>query len=164
MRTPNPAFERMRRYGASCSASLGAVHRSTSTVGVIFRRRRATSPTSSLGQRDMANHTPPHLLGLIDRGRAESEQSYCYDDLDRCNLCGADLARLGYVIDGEVKGTPQVAVPDGTTMGQWAYMCPTCFAKRGVGVKWGSGQLYERQNDGQWLLVGGFQARLGDDA
>lgn len=108
--------------------------------------------------------TPLHLQHLIDRDRAREEQVYCSDALDRCNLCGASLARLGYVIDGEVKETPQISVPDGTTMGQWAYMCPTCFAKRGVGVQWGKGQLYERQSDGQWFQVGGFQPQSADDA
>lgn len=108
--------------------------------------------------------TPLHLRSLIDRNRATKEQSYCYDHLDRCNFCGADLARLGYVIDGEVKGTSQIGLPDGTTVGQWAYMCPDCFAKRGVGVKFGTGQLYERQRDGQWMLVAGFQPHGNDDA
>jgi len=93
---------------------------------------------------------------LIDRERAEHDQAFCYDDLDNCNLCARELAPIGYVIDGEVKGTPQMTVHDGSTVGQWAYMCPACFSELGVGVKWGRGQLYERQPDGQWLMVGGF--------
>ena len=112
----------------------------------------------------MVRHTPPHLLQLVERRRAEEEQSFCYDELETCNLCGANLVSLGYVIDGEVKATTTVAVPDGTSMGQWAYMCPSCFAQHGVGVKWGSGQLYELQEDGQWLLVGGFQPCHNGDA
>lgn len=107
---------------------------------------------------------PSHLNGLLNRERAEGEQNFCYDDLDVCNLCGRELAPFGYVIDGEVKGTPQTAIPGGSTVGQWAYMCPSCFSRRGVGVKWGAGQLYERQPDGEWLMVGGFSPEDSDDA
>ena len=112
----------------------------------------------------MPINTPPGLVGLIDRARATVEQAYCAEQLEQCNLCGAALDPIGYAIDGEVRGTPQISVPSGATMGEWAYMCPTCFAKRGVGVRWGTGQLYERQSDGEWLLVGGFQPIDADDA
>ena len=47
-------------------------------------------------------------------------------------------------------------VPDGTSMGQWANMCAGCFQARGVGVVWGSGQLYERTPNGTWLMMAGF--------
>ena len=38
--------------------------------------------------------------------------------------------------------------------GPWGCMCATCFGKAGGRIGWGSGQLYERDNEG-WRLVGG---------
>jgi len=96
------------------------------------------------------------LEALIDRDRAERDLQHCLDTLSLCNLCAKELSHERFVIDGEVKGTPQVSIPDGTSVGQWAYMCQTCYARRAVGIAWGTGQLYERTPDGYWLLVPGF--------
>jgi hypothetical protein len=92
---------------------------------------------------------------LIDRQRAERNPQYCLDVLDLCNLCGKSLAGERFVIDGEVKGTPQIEAFGGATMGQWAYMCGACFVTRGAGIAWGKGQLYEQAKIGEWLLVAG---------
>lgn len=46
---------------------------------------------------------------------------------------------------------------DGITKpsGTGAYMCPRCYHLHGVGIGWGIGQLYLRENN-RWLLVAGF--------
>ena len=95
------------------------------------------------------------LEAMIDRDRAESEQEYCLDDLDFCNLCGKNLTDVRFVIDGEVRETNHVKLPNGDSVGQWAYMCSSCFSIRGVGLRWGKGQLYEQISLGEWLRVAG---------
>jgi hypothetical protein len=66
------------------------------------------------------------------------------------------MANQRFLVDGEANGTMQVEIPGGRLMGQWSYMCEDCFINRGVGIKWGSGQLYERQAGDLWVMVGGF--------
>lgn len=95
------------------------------------------------------------LEAMIDRDRAEREQEYCLDELDFCNLCGKSLANERFVIDGEVRETSQVKLPSGDSMGEWAYMCSSCFTKQGVGIRWGKGQLYEQISRDEWLRVAG---------
>ncbi len=96
------------------------------------------------------------LARVIDRVRAEREQVYCLDDLDRCNLCGKSFDTESFIVDGEVKATPQTMLPNGSSVGQWAYMCIDCFLNRGVGIGWGHGQLYEKTSDNEWLQIAGF--------
>lgn len=96
------------------------------------------------------------LKETADYLRAQSDPQYCLDEVPNCNLCGRDMASARFMIDGEVKGTPQTSLPNGASAGQWAYMCATCFNVHGVAIKWGRGQLYERNSGGEWLLVGGF--------
>lgn len=103
------------------------------------------------------------LEAMIDRERAEREQEYCLDDLDFCNLCGKSLVKERFVIDGEVTETSQVTLPNGDGVGQWAYMCSSCFAKRGVGIRWGKGQLYEQISQGEWLRVAGGPIEGNDE-
>lgn len=95
------------------------------------------------------------LEAMIDRDRAEREQEYCLDDLDFCNLCGKNLTDVRFVIDGEVCETDHVTLPTGDSVGQWAYMCSSSFSKKGVGIRWGKGQLYEQISLGEWLRVAG---------
>lgn len=40
--------------------------------------------------------------------------------------------------------------------GEWTCMCAVCFADFDSEVGYGQGQLYQRQPNGDWLLVGGF--------
>lgn len=100
---------------------------------------------------------------MIDRNRAEEEQEYCLDDLDFCNLCGKSLANERFVIDGEVRETSQIRQSDSVGMGQWAYMCSSCFEKRGVEIRWGKGQLYEQISKGEWLRVAGGPIKGEDE-
>ena len=106
----------------------------------------------------MQSEIETQLEAMIDRDRAELNQEYCLDLLDLCDLCGKRLKKERFVIDGEVKGTPEIMLPNGGNMGEWAYMCGICFSKRGVGVGWGRGQLYEQTSIGEWLQVAGFPA------
>ena len=96
------------------------------------------------------------LSQLVDHDRALKSPDYCHDNPEFCDLCGGSLRDAEFLVDGEVTDTSQIATPDGGSMGQWAYMCASCFAARGVAVAWGRGQLYQRQTDGSWLLVAGF--------
>ena len=102
------------------------------------------------------------LEKLIDRERADQKQQLSAESPTRCDLCPKSFSAERFFVDGEVKGTPQIPVPDGTSMGQWANMCPECFQARGVGVVWGAGQLYERMPNGTWLMLAGFAPQKND--
>jgi hypothetical protein len=64
---------------------------------------------------------------------------------DACDICGRHLDQATMMVDGVRKDT-----------GEWACLCAVCFADVGSGVRYGQGQLYQRQSSGNWLLVGGF--------
>ncbi len=99
------------------------------------------------------------LEKLVDErraARAEQEGLICYDSPELCNLCGTSLMQHSFLVDGEAKDTPQTSVPGHRSVGQWAYMCGACFVKRGVGVGWGTGQLYRRNAEKVWIMVAGF--------
>ena len=93
---------------------------------------------------------------FIEVEKAKNDPQFNLDSPEACDLCGTPFENQEYLIDGEVINSPQIPVGNGTTMGQWAYMCPGCFQSRGVGIKWGRGQLYKKTSDNEWLLVGGF--------
>jgi hypothetical protein len=42
-----------------------------------------------------------------------------------------------------------------TTLGPWANMCTTCFKAYGVGTGTGLGQIYVKEDDGQFRKVAG---------
>ncbi len=103
-------------------------------------------------------------LGLmIDQVRAEREQNYLLEVLDLCNLCGKSLHKERFVIDGEVKGTPQIKISEVISVGQWAYMCSSCFSELGFGISFGRGQLYEQLAPGKWLQVAGFSIEVDEE-
>lgn len=60
-----------------------------------------------------------------------------------CDMCHKPLTPTGVIIDGA------------TSFGPWALMCPPCHATYGRGLGTGSGQQYERTDDGRWLKVEG---------
>ena len=97
-----------------------------------------------------------YLAGIIDRERAHAENVFMTDQPVGCDLCRRPFRAERFLIDGETKGSPQLGLPNGAGMGQWAHMCNLCFAAKGVGVAWGSGQLYEQTPSGEWLQVAGF--------
>lgn len=112
----------------------------------------------------MSNSILDRLDQIADEPRARREQRLCSESPDRCNLCGKSLLGERYMIDGEAKDTPQTLIPGGQSVGQWSYMCVTCFASRGVGIAWGDGQLYRQTSPKKWLQVAGFPPEDTDDS
>ena len=55
-----------------------------------------------------------------------------------------------YLIDGATK------------QGPWAYMCVDCFREYGTFIKWGFGQLYQKINKNEWLLVAGYDKQRNE--
>lgn len=107
-----------------------------------------------------------YLEQFIDQERAAralEEGLVCVDAPDHCDLCGRSLADQRFLVDGEASGTPLTQVPGGRLMGQWSYMCPACFKVRGIGIEWGTGQLYQRRLGGLWVMVGGFPPEAESD-
>lgn len=104
----------------------------------------------------MKNNPREFLSIYIDMEKAKRDPQFNIDDPKICNLCSTPFATQEFLIDGEVKDTTQLSLGNGVTMGQWAYMCPECFQAKGVAIKWGKGQLYEKTMANKWLLVGGF--------
>lgn len=66
------------------------------------------------------------------------------DPPDQCAFCKADVAHRKYYVDGKLKGNAM-----------WANMCSRCFHAKGEGIGWGRGQLYQRQRNGDWIMVAG---------
>ena len=104
----------------------------------------------------MKNNPKEFFDTFIDLEKAQIDPQFNLDDPEVCDLCGTSFNTQEYLIDGEVKDTPQIPVENTMSMGQWAYMCPECFQARGVAIRWGKGQLYQKTPENDWLLVGGF--------
>ena len=85
------------------------------------------------------------LLKQADFKKARQNPQFYFSSPQKCNLCGADLGTRSLFVDGQVGGS-----------GEWRDMCSQCFFANSAKVAWGKGQLYQRQSDGKWLLVGGF--------
>ena len=112
------------------------------------------------------NQIDSMLEKLVDKrrsARAEQEGQICYDAPQYCDLCGGALLHQQFFVDGEVKDTPQTPIPGHRSVGQWAYMCGACFGTRGVGIAWGTGQLYRRDAKGLWIMVAGFPPEESSD-
>jgi hypothetical protein len=69
-----------------------------------------------------------------------------------CDLCGCDMRVRRFMIDGRLNG------PGGGA----ANMCSKCYWAHGVGIKWGTGQLYTQMEDGTWLMTAGFPPGHGN--
>lgn len=87
---------------------------------------------------------------------AGGEPTYEISPPERCNLCGVDLAINGLHVDGEIAD------------GRWSHMCMACFARHGVGVGWGVGQLYrlvgnEAEGEPVWRCIAGGNPEPSDD-
>ena len=59
----------------------------------------------------------------------------------KCNIGGEPI--VDKFVDGNTK------------FGPWGFMCVNCHARHGYGLGTGKGQLYQKQEDGRWLKVGG---------
>ena len=104
----------------------------------------------------MEKHLNEFLSKYIDLERSQKDPQFNFDSPEACDLCGTPFSTQEYLIDGEVNDTPQIPVENGMGIGQWAYMCPECFQARGIAIRWGRGQLYQKTLENDWLLVGGF--------
>jgi hypothetical protein len=87
------------------------------------------------------------LAQLADQARASRDSVYL-TDVEQCDVCSTSLLDHRWLVDGAV------LAEDGDQ--GWAMMCASCFMAHGKGIRWGSGQLYERASDNSWLLVAGF--------
>jgi len=85
------------------------------------------------------------IIEYIDIEEGESRGLFCDPAPEKCDICSKNFEDQDYFIDGALKGDTK-----------WAYMCTECFLENGEGIGLGEGQVYKRQNDGKWLMVGGF--------
>lgn len=81
---------------------------------------------------------------LIDLEEAKMRAEYFSFSNQTCDYCSKELNNDKYLIDGATK------------QGPWAYMCVDCFRKYGTLIKWGYGQLYQKIDEDEWLLVAGY--------
>ncbi|MFG1410937.1 endonuclease NucS domain-containing protein [Xanthobacter sp. VTT E-85241] len=74
------------------------------------------------------------------------------DAPEHCDICSIPLARETFFSDGRLQDNPA-----------WANMCADCSVYHGAGIGWGTGQLYRKESDGRWLMVGGLSDEEGDE-
>ena len=85
------------------------------------------------------------LAKLADQVEGRRRQEYYSNPSDACDACGCSLTQRAFFVDGRLRG--QI---------MFASLCAKCFFEKGEGIGWGQGQVYQREPDGQWLLVAGF--------
>ena len=76
---------------------------------------------------------------------AEQVLQFHFNPPPHCGVCGVELNSRRFFVDGRVSAS-----------GEWRDMCSRCFLANGAKLGPGKGQLFQRQTDGRWLLVGGF--------
>jgi hypothetical protein len=77
---------------------------------------------------------------------------YHPDVPEDCDICSIPLARESFFSDGRLQDNPA-----------WANMCADCSVYHGAGIGWGTGQLYRKERDGRWLMVGGSSDEEDDE-
>lgn len=77
---------------------------------------------------------------------------YYIDPPEACDICWVPLHREMLMSDCQIGGHDA-----------WANMCADCTVFYGEGIGWGVGQLYRKEPDGQWLLVGGASPYAEDE-
>jgi|GEM_PF-329150 len=85
------------------------------------------------------------LADDIDKVEAKKRNDYLLSVPDECDICSIPFQVEPFMIDGKING--QMA---------FASMCADCHYFYGEGIGWGKGQVYQKINDENWLLVGGF--------
>jgi len=78
---------------------------------------------------------------------------YHPDAPEDCDICSIPLAGESFFSDGRIQGSPA-----------WANMCADCSVYHGEGIGWGTGQLYRKEKDGRWLMVGGSSDQEDDES
>lgn len=62
-----------------------------------------------------------------------------------CDRCKCAFVEEEFLVDTAIPGH----------RGVWAYLCADCVAETGATIGWGSGQLYQQSESGDWQLVAG---------
>jgi hypothetical protein len=86
----------------------------------------------------------------VDRGKLLGR--YFIGAPENCDVCDCSLEDCKFMVDG----------PVGPIRGAWGCMCGDCFVFGGGKIGVGTGQLYLNE-EGEWLLVGGFPPDEEDD-
>jgi hypothetical protein len=97
----------------------------------------------SPADRQLEHHVDPDTASRGD---------YYVNPPDQCDICSIPLSGETFMSDCTVRGH-----------GAGANMCADCTIYYGTGIGWGIGQLYRRENDGRWLLVGGLASSAERD-
>ena len=93
----------------------------------------------------LMDETEAAISEYADFEQAAQAPEFHFSPPEKCDSCGVDLRERWFFVDGRVRGS-----------GEWRDMCSQCFFATGARIGRGKGQLYQRQADGRWLLVGGF--------
>ncbi len=72
---------------------------------------------------------------------------------ESCDICSIPLDGETFISDGCLQGDLV-----------WANMCADCCIYHGSGIGWGVGQLYRKESDGRWLMVGGSSAQEDEES
>lgn len=86
------------------------------------------------------------LARKIDPAIVDAQDAQFAYGVEKCDFCKVSMEKCGLFVDGQVRNDRQ-----------WANMCAPCFLAKGAGIGWGVGQLYARQPNGAWRMVGGFE-------
>jgi len=78
-----------------------------------------------------------------DLVKAEKDPFYFRNAPVGCDICGSLFWTGQYMADCSLD------------FGGAGCVCEQCFYDHGIGIGYGVGQLYLKQADGKWLLVGG---------
>jgi hypothetical protein len=73
-----------------------------------------------------------------------NEPGYAFS-IEECGICNTSIASRALFVDGRFRDELM-----------WGNLCAECFLERGAGIGWGTGQLFAKQDDGEWRLVAGF--------
>lgn len=84
------------------------------------------------------------VLEMKAEPKAETKKVYWLGQ-QKCDICSEDLSQLP-------AGT---RLYDASTSQGWAVLCELDFMSQGCQLGTGLGQLYEKQEDGQFLKIGG---------
>lgn len=106
-------------------------------------------PEPGLGETEMlvvaVDESEVAIASYAKFEKAAEAPEFHFHPPEKCDVCGVGLSGRSFFVDGRVGES-----------GEWRDMCSQCFFLGGARIGPGKGQLYHRQNDGRWLLVGGF--------